>query len=244
MTRPAINPTWCSALAGLIGLPRILPPDPTDPREAVILLHGLLRRPGSMRPIERALRREGYQVINTGYPSRQGSIEDLAEATLPRAIAACGNASKIHFVTHSMGAILLRAWAAKHPIPRAGRVVMLAPPNAGSAIVDRFRDFALFRWMNGPAGCALGTSPQDAPRALPPLSGIEVGIIAGSRSLNPLYSSFLEGPDDGKVTVASALAHTHREHLVLPVSHTWMMRNPGVIAALSVFLSTGHFRSR
>ena len=140
------------------------------------------------------------------------------------------SATRVHFVTHSLGGILVRSYFAEQADPRLGRVVMLGPPNQGSEVVDRLGSWWLFGRLNGPAGRQLGTGPDSVPNSLGPV-GFELGVIAGNRSINWVNSLMIPGANDGKVSVARTRVDGMREHLVLPVSHPFLMRHPRVIEA-------------
>jgi triacylglycerol lipase len=212
-----------------------------EPGETVILLHGLGRSSWSFWRVQQVLRRDGYQVVNVSYPSRMHAIEDLSRDWLAPVIAAQSSAPRLHFVTHSLGGILLRCYLRDHPVPNLGRVVMLAPPNAGSELADRLKPNRLYRAINGPAGQQLGT--DGLPRTLGPwpAGAGQLGIIAGDCSLNPLFSSWLPGPNDGKVTVARARLDGMADFLTVPYSHTWLTWRGCVIAQIQTFLRTGRF---
>lgn len=210
--------------------------------EEVILLHGLCRTSRSLVKMEQALTEAGYRVRNVDYPSRMATIQKLADDAVGRAVADCqaDGATKIHFVTHSMGGILVRSYLARHSIPSLGRVVMLAPPNQGSEVVDRLGGFFVFKWLNGPAGNEMGTVTNSTPNQLGP-AVFPVGIIAGDRSINWINSLLIPGPDDGKVSVERTKLTGMTDHMVIHVTHPFIMRNREVIRQTIHFLSTGQF---
>jgi pimeloyl-ACP methyl ester carboxylesterase len=213
----------------------------TPTPETVVLLHGLLRSPGSMRPLQRRLERAGYEVHNVGYPSRRLDPDALLER-LDGELQRYGGApvGSVHFVTHSLGGILLRAYLAQRAFPALGRVVMLAPPNAGSEVMDRLGGWRWLRALVGPTGTLLGTAQGAWPGGLPP-PAFEVGVIAGTRSINPVFSALLPGPNDGSVSVASTRLEGAAGFLLVPHTHTFIMRSRRVADEAIRFLRTGRF---
>ncbi|HVV72762.1 MAG TPA: alpha/beta fold hydrolase [Verrucomicrobiae bacterium] len=219
----------------------LLPPPVGSPaQECVVLLHGLCRTSRSMKPMAAALRESGYQVLNLDYPSRAAAIDQLSENVVGQAVAKCHRATKMHFIAHSMGGILVRSYFTRHSANKVGRVVMLGPPNQGSELVDRFGGSSLFFLINGQAGTELGTGSA----ALPNCLGVPdycVGIIAGNRSINWINSLFIPGPDDGKVSVERTKLRGMTDHIVIPTTHPFIMRNPEVIRQTEWFLRCGKF---
>lgn len=120
--------------------------------DSVILLHGLLRSDRSMKKLEQALLKRNHFVQNISYRSTRKNIAALAEEAIGSALAECPPGHRVNFVTHSMGGILVRQYLKHHNIENLGRVVMLGPPNKGSEIVDKLRDFPGFHFVHGDAG--------------------------------------------------------------------------------------------
>jgi len=226
------------ALMAILPLPAFASPE----TEQVILLHGLCRTSRSMDTMARALTQAGYKVWNIDYPSRSAPIAQLAESTIGQAVTNCerDGVTKIDFVTHSLGGILVRSYLAQHSIPTLGRVVMLGPPNQGSEVVDKLGGWWLFKKINGPAGNELGTDKNSVPNRLGP-ANFCVGIIAGDRSINWINSLLIPGRDDGKVSVERTKLAGMADFIVIPAAHSFLMRNKTAIAQTISFLRTGKF---
>jgi len=210
--------------------------------ECVVLLHGLARSASSMKALEVRLSAEGYYVSNIDYPSRDHSVETLATLVVGQGIQQCreNSVSKINFVTHSLGGILVRVYLKNNQFDDIGRVVMLGPPNQGSEVVDSLKDTPGFELLNGPAGMELGTHASDVPKSLGPVN-FELGIIAGTHSINLILSTLLPRPNDGKVSVESTKVEGMADFIALPTTHPFMMRNKSVIDQTVYFLRQGEF---
>jgi pimeloyl-ACP methyl ester carboxylesterase len=183
----------------------------------------------------------GFEVANVGYPSTRESLEELV-LRLQREVEACcpSGTENLHFVTHSMGGILVRRYLARYSPQHRGRVVMLSPPSQGSEIIDAFTESPLLLEMLGPMGAQLGTDSLSLPNQLGP-ADFELGIIAGNRSLNIITSWLFPGPDDGQVSVERARLEGAAHFLVVPATHTFIMNRRDVADQTAFFLRNGRF---
>jgi triacylglycerol lipase len=210
-------------------------------KQIVVLLHGLGRTGRSMKKIAQALEKDGYIPVVVDYPSRKHSIETLADDVLHEVLESIGRGprTRIHFVTHSMGGIIVRYYLKHHPMEALGRVVMLSPPNQGSELVDVLKDSQLFRILHGPAGQQLGTADLLL-KSLGPVR-FELGVIAGQTTADPVASRIIPGPNDGKVGVERTKVPGMKDFLLVPYSHTFIMRHKAVIDQIAHFLCHGVF---
>lgn len=213
------------------------------PHAHVIFLHGLARTALSFHSMARFFQKQNFATHNLNYPSRKFEVETLSEKFLkPQIVKIQKDNPKatLHFITHSLGGILLRFYLSKDDIKNLGRIVMLAPPNQGSEIVDKLSHWPGFKKFNGPAGLQLGTKPNHIPQQLKPLE-TDVGIIAGSKTVNLILSQLLPKPNDGKVSVASTQLQEMKDFLVTPHSHTFLMQRKKIWQHSLNFLNHGEF---
>ena len=246
---------WCTLLFPLllILLPTSLPAGetiistsiPTQANgECVVLLHGMARSHRAMKKMQKGLTAAGYHTVNLGYPSTDLTIEEIAATSLRRGVKSCEhfNPSAIHFVTHSLGGIIVRQALYTDRPDKLGRVVMLSPPNRGSTATDTLRGSWFYDWLNGPAGQQLTTDSNSLPNKLGP-ADFPLGIITGDRHafFDFWLSEVIPGPDDGKVSVEQAKLAGMSDFLVVHESHPFIMNAPQVIAQTCFFLKNGRF---
>lgn len=203
----------------------LAPPVGAGERELVVLLHGMGRTAFSMAPMKTALEAAGYDVLNLGYSSYCCGIAELGENLTKEIAAARGDHRRVHFVGHSLGGIIARWMLSQPAAPEgAGRLVMLAPPNQGSQSADFYAPVA--GWLLEPMA-ELRTDSTSTVRRLPPVMGVEVGVIAAR--------------EDGKVRLAETHVAGERAHVVVEGHHTFIMRRDDVHRLTIEFLRDGRF---
>lgn len=210
-----------------------------DTGHAVIYLHGIGRSSRSMRPILDAMPKEGFVHVPFEYPSTRVSIEQSA-GFLHSLVESLTDVSKISFVVHSMGGLVVRRYLKDHRDPRIHRMVMLGAPNSGAELADMLRRNMLFRTVYGPAGQELVTD-QNGTIATLPTPDFEFGIIAGGKGDDRGFNPLLPGDDDGTVTINSARLAGASDFLRIPRLHSFLMNDETAIAAVKCFLQHGRF---
>jgi triacylglycerol lipase len=192
-----------------------------------------------MEPMARALNRQGFSTINLPYPSTRLPIEALVEHIRQEVERNTGD-EPVHFVTHSLGGILVRALMAGPAPWKTGRIVMLAPPNGGSEIVDWSKRHPMIHRLLGPAGRSLAS--DGLPGNLPELpSESEVAVIMGNRCSLPLFKSLLDENNDGIVSAGRGKIKHLRGFSVIDADHTFIQVHPEAIRLSVNFLQTGEW---
>ena len=224
----------------------LTPPLPWDrPRRSgeaaplVILLHGLWRGWRAMEPLARCLRAEGFSTLNIPYPSTRLPVPVLAER-VHRVIATQAANRETHWVTHSLGGIVAREILARHPETLPRRLVMLAPPNKGSEIVDWTRRHPPLHFLLGPAGRALGTDGLPV-RLPPPPESVETAVIMGNRSSIPFFRRLLDSENDGIVSAGCGKLDGTLRFRVVDADHTFIQTHPETVRLCLDFLSNGNW---
>lgn len=211
-----------------------------DRNETVILLHGIAKSSAHMTPLERALTREGYTVLNVDYPSTTQTLEELTTTVQAEINQRLNPSDTVHFVGYSMGGLLTRLILAENRPTHLGYVVTLGTPHQGSEVSDTLRDVPLYQWIFGPAGQQLVTDDTGIHNRLPPVN-YPLGAIAGDKSIDPISSAIIPGEDDGKVSITSALPKDAVATVILPVHHLNFPNDDTVHAYVIRFLETGTF---
>ncbi len=209
--------------------------------ERVVLIHGLAENPLTMMPVELALRAAGYQVTNIAYPSTLRGIPELLEEYIWPLVGAFDDAEKLHFVTHSLGGVLLHSVLQTTQPSNLGRVVMTAPGLRGSEALEVYRRNWLFRMLYGEAAYRSGTREEGFASTLQMQVNYELGIIAGALPMDPASLFVVPWPHDGKISVGRTKIPGMSDHIVLPTAHDLIASDPIAIAQTLRFLRDGCF---
>ncbi|NGX39373.1 MAG: hypothetical protein KR126chlam1_00699 [Chlamydiae bacterium] len=207
-------------------------------KESVYCLHGFMRRAASMKHMAKPFQKHGYETHLWDYPSREQTIEEHAEALVHelKKTAKRNPGKSMHFVTHSLGGIILRA-AVNHPDcpeeAKNGRAVLLSPPNQGSSFGHFLNKIGPIRkYLGTKTGKQLLTTHNFDHLGQFPES-MEVLVISGTFGWNPTT----EGKNDGKIAVAESCLVTPHKHITVFAGHSWIMTSRSVIDTTLGFIA-------
>lgn len=215
--------------------------EPEPGADQVVLLHGLGRTETAMLLLENELAGAGFEVHNIGYPSFAESPDELIDRVSETIDDCCvDNGRRLHFVGHSLGGLLIRAFLDEDTPDNLGRVVLLGTPNRGSELADQSEGLAGSAvQLAGPTARMLGTGPDDFAASIGP-PHYPVGVIAGTRD-SGVTNQWLPLPNDGMVSVESARLDGMTDFIELTVTHFGLRNDPDVTRQTIHFLEHGAF---
>lgn len=191
-----------------------------EPDEKIVLIHGFFGASWNLKYHEYMLKKHGLDTILWDYSSREKTIQMHAEdlVTFLQNEAVNHPGQPIHFVTHSMGGLVLRA-AINHPKcpleAKSGRAVLLSPPNQGAMWGRTIGEWKVVSALcQDKSGRELLTQSNFDYLGEFPLS-MQIKVIAGDHSFNP----FISVPNDGTVTVEETILNTPHEHETIHQEH-------------------------
>jgi triacylglycerol lipase len=205
--------------------------------ETVVCIHGLGRTAWSMWRPAFAAWLEGYRILPFSYRSRSATCADHA-AKLAVFIHENGirKDDTVHFITHSLGGLVLAEYLNRKDAVKSGRIVMIAPPHGGSPIIDEGMKWPGFKEIIGPVTSSLTTKNVES---IATVHHNDIAVIAGNKGQWPWSQLFIGEPNDGKVSVASTKAIQSKEHITLPYNHTEIIFRSDVMERALRFIKTG-----
>ena len=217
-------------------LEQLCPAKPAPATKPIaVLMHGLIRTDGSMKPLEKVFQDAGYeQTIRFGYASTRSALSESA-ANLREVLEGQHPEAEFCFVGHSMGNIVLRHLIGDlqqdgdpaNILPRCRAMVMLGPPNQGAMIARRLATTGIFEWVAGPGAMELGPRWSDIePELATPT--FPFAIVAGKFKAGPVRNPLVEGDSDFVVSIDEAFLQGAEQVREFPVLHSFLMNDPAV----------------
>ena len=210
--------------------------------DVVVLVHGLGRSDFAMATFAEQLTQANYQVCALDYDSVGETIASVMNTTLAQINACVNSSAKVHFVGHSLGGLVIRAYLQHNTTlataGRLGQVVLIGTPNQGSEVADYYQDSWLMTFA-GEISQAMVTGQRSLGNMLAPTT-YNAGIIAGTKSYF-FTDSLFNGPNDGLVSVESSKLTNMADFISVDVSHSRMRYSDVVTQQTLYFLANGAF---
>ncbi len=208
----------------------------------VVFVHGLwLTGAESLFMRRRLARDHGFTCHAFRYPTVSASMNDIVERLqkFVAEIVQLERPTRLHFVGHSLGGLVLYRYFERVGSALPGRVVFLGVPAVQSKAAQRVARLAWAAPLIGRPVAEELAAPQ-APRSWSQKQ--ELGVVAGSRpvGLGQFFARFDE-ESDGTVAVAETKIPGAADVVVLPVSHMGMLLSARVAQQAGAFLVRGHF---
>jgi len=211
-------------------------------QEIIVLLHGLGRSNASMWLLASRLENAGYFVQRVGYRSLEQNPDEILMDISAQINQCCQKHShNVHFVGHSLGGLMVRAYLQNNKVDKLGRVVLLGTPNQGTEAADHFNNSWLMDIL-GPTAKTLGTNDKSFPKSLK-APYYPVGIIAGEHK-SKFNDPVIPGKDDGLVSVEATKIDGMTDFIIIETGHSMMRYNSEVADQTIEFIKNGAFKEK
>lgn len=184
--------------------------------QLVVLVHGYFKNKSDMRYLENGLKNYGYRVISATLPTTFGSMDDCLNSLRLQISDMTKNYNRVHFVSHSMGGLIVHEYLKTSNLSNIGNCVSIATPTKGAklaTILDKFPMMGkIFKPLKSLKKGWTKTSGEE--------ESSTVGIIAGTKNNLLLGNFFLsERTSDGRVEIESAENEIAKDFKSLPFNH-------------------------
>jgi hypothetical protein len=204
----------------------------------LIGIHGFMRGKSNMSLFNQEFSKDNWKFYSWSYPSQMRTIQEHGQSLVDvfNFILKKYPHHKIHFVTHSLGGLILRSALNESACPEAiksTKAVLIAPPNQGAAYGRFLNLFKLFRDIAGDyAGKQLLTTPHGGFEALGQFpDSMQIQVIAGTCGCNPVIFE----KNDGKVGLSETRLSTPHEFTTIFAGHSWICHTQAAVLIAKEF---------
>ncbi|MBC7961239.1 MAG: alpha/beta hydrolase [Vallitaleaceae bacterium] len=211
-------------------------------RERVLLIHGFHKTYKDMTPLRRYLLEKGYQVSRINLPLTFTTIEEatiLFNEIAMKKVPRLKPGEKVHLVGHSTGGLIIRHFLATSDfLPYVGRCVLIATPNQGYELAEKAAMISktyisIYKTMDS-------LLPENVQQLKMIDDEVEIGAIAGTKPL-PVVSNFIEGVNDGRISVDAVKYEGMKDFVMLPYHHMEIHKREETAELVDRFIRTGSF---
>lgn len=211
--------------------------------QKIYLIHGYGGLGLEMEKIREAVQNEGFTTEIYVYKSLIDDVDSVS-LNLIQTIQK-EKFDTVSFVTHSMGALVVRSMYEKldslSGFPFVHRIVMIAPPNNGSPIADFFSQFKFVKYIIGPNINNLTTNKITGASKYP-IPTCEVGLIAGSFGGKRGFNMFINSDNDGVLIPENTKMGIEKDVVFVKSWHVGLLFNKKVIRYVNNFIQQGKFK--
>ena len=216
----------------------------TNASTKVYLIHGFGGLGIELKELQKAISKEGYNNEIYSYPSLVLDVDSVGNTLFDKIQRE--NFDTISFVTHSMGALVVRS-IYEHldsltSFPFIHRIVMIAPPNNGSPVADFVAQFSFVKHIIGPNINNITTNPLTGAGKYP-IPTCEVGLIAGSYGKKKGFNIFVKGDNDGVLLPEQTKMGIEKDIAFIKSWHVGLLYNKTVKKYVISFLKQGVFKT-